>query len=433
MAVAAVQICVSCKLNAAEKKVQEAWLCGECAKVFEGTAVQKVAISLDFEGVRAILMQEIELAKGAIGAVKETFDGLIKELYSQKLITMQRLSSELAELEALVTVYIDSPSQDLNISKLLSSVSSSDFDPHEELKLLRYQSDIEEIRLKLPSIFTFSLSNWLFQGNLDPIPNFVPRIIPIFRKFNTIYFLPGCAASPIPANVQGLQCCTSWLFVTEEHLFICGEARKAIAYIMTISGFAYNPTAPSIYQREYPCLGRFHDNVYLFGGDLNEVPQKYCESYSLSQDQWTPLPNMQFPRSKALPCLYKEEFYLLGGGWTSTAELFSPMKCRFRTLTLELQYHGFNFAVVYDQDIYCFSSGRVLTWEINMGGQYLNEIIDNSQDLTYYQDTGCPVRVGEEVFFFADNRKEKQICLFSFDLSRKSFEVKAKLENWKED
>jgi hypothetical protein len=404
--------------------VEETWLCADCGKVFEDV---KVPISLEFPDIQAILSSEILTAKRGIEAVRVTFDGLIKELHQQKLKLMAQMSREIEELEVLVNEYIVNQPPDMNISQLCTKTANSGVDLQEELQLLRYQSDTQEIRLKLPSIFTYSLANWLFQTPSQPLPDFSPPILPVFRKINTFFFLPGCADTPISANLVPLQGCTSWIFVTEEHIFLCGEARKPAAYIMTIHGFAYNPTSPSIYRQEHPCLGRYGDHVYLFGGDLNETPQKYGERYSLSQDQWSVLPNMQFARSYSLPCLYKDLFYLLGGNWTSTAELFDPVKLRFKTLTLDLPYHGYNFTVVYDQDIYCFARGRVLTWEVKMGAEYLNEILDVSGDIFYYPDTGTPVRVGDEVFFFGENVKKKQKSLFSFDLSTKKFTIKAEI------
>ena len=417
-------LCESCRLHRADKKVGETWLCADCGKVFEDV---KIPISLEFSDIQAILTSEILTAKRGIEAVRVTFDGLIKELHQQKLKLMAQMSREIEELEALVNEYIVNQSPDMNISRLCTKTVNSGVDLQEELQLLRYQSDVQEMKLKIPSIFTYSLANWLFQPPLEPMPDLSPPILPVFRKINTYFLLAGYDETPISANLLPLQGCTSWIFVTDEHIFLCGEPRKPAAYIMTIHGFAYNPTVSSIYRRDHPCLGRYGDHVYLFGGDLNETPQKYGERYSLSQDQWSILPNMQFPRSCSLPCLYKDLFYLLGGNWTSTGELFDPVKLRFRTLTLELPYSGFNFTVVYDQDIYCFVHGRVLTWEVNMGGQYLNEILDVSGDILYYSDLGTPVRVGDEVFFFGENKKKKQKSLFSFDLSTKKFTIKAEI------
>lgn len=402
----------------------ETWLCADCGKVFEDV---KIPVSLEFSDIQAILSSEILTAKQGIEAVRVTFDGLIKELHLQKLKLIAQMSREIEELEALVNEYMVNPSPSMNISLLCTKTADSGLDLQEELQLLRYQSDIQEIQLKIPSIFTYSLANWLFEPPAQPFPDFSPPILPIFRKINTFFFLPGCADTRISVNLQPLQGCTSWIFVTDEHIFICGEPRKPAAYIMTIQGFVYNTTSSSIYLRERPCLGRYSDHVYLFGGDLNETPQKYSERYSLSLDQWSVLPNMQFPRSYSLPCVYKDMFYLLGGNWTSTAELFDPVKVRFRTLTLDLPCSGYNFLVVYDQDIYCFARGRVFTWEVKMGAEYLNEILDLSSDISYYSDTGTPVRMGDEVFFFGENIKKKQKSVFSFDLSTKKFVIKAEI------
>ena len=360
-----------------------------------------------------------------MSAAKDSYDKVIRAVYKQKLKTMEALSRDIEELERMVNEYIANPQSDASVSKLCSETQKEGSGIREELCLIHYNHDIEEFLLKTPSLFTYSASKWLFQPQSNFTQSISPQMIPLFRKFNQMYFLPGCAESHIPNDVRALAECTSWMFVSDEYLFLCGEPKKSGAYILEIKGFAFNPTEKSIYRHEKPGLGRHSDYIYLFGGLLNDVPQKYCERYCLSQDTWSALPNMQFPRSTSLPCLHKDLFYLLGGEGTNTAEVFDPFKLRFQTLTLEMRFSAPAFTVEYDQDLYWFSQGRVHSWEMKMGAEYLTEVVDMSDDVFFYTDTGCPLRIGDELFFFGLQIKNKQNCLFSFDLSSKRLAVKA--------
>jgi hypothetical protein len=83
------------------------------------------------------------------------------------------------------------------------------------------------------------------------------------------------------------------------------------------------------------------------------------------------------------------------------------------------------FTVEYDQDLYWFSQGRVFSWEMKMGAEYLTEVLDMSDDVYFYSDTGSPLRVGDQMFFFGLELKNKQNCLFAFDLSSKRITTKA--------
>jgi len=423
------QVCESCAQNPAEKQLEETWVCSACAQVFEGSTQAtstRSPTALTMEDLKSVLEGEIQSAKGVLSCARDTYDRVIREVHRQKMKTMQGISRSVEELERMVQEYIVNPVAEVNISKMCFETPKGD-SIRDELQLIRYHSDIDELCLKIPSIFTYSPALWLFLPQSPPLPDLIPPIIPLFRKFNFQYSLPACQESPMRGNVQPLHDCTAWLFVTEEYLFLCGEARKFGAYIVAISGFVYNSTAPSIYKHEHPCIGRYSDHVYLFGGELSDVPQKYCERYTLSQDSWSALPNMQFPRSESLPCLHNDQFYLLGGKWNSTAEQFDPVKSRFKTLTLEMPFHGFMFAIEYDQDLYCFSHGRVFSWELKMGAEYLTEVVDVSDDIFFFVDTGNPVRIRDEIYFFGNNIKEKQSCLYSFDLSTKRFTEKARV------
>ena len=430
---ASTKLCESCCLNTAERKIGETWVCAACSPVFEDNTLTSLPTSTPFSistsTLPSFLQSELQRMHGSLHTLRSTYDHVLKEVYKQKLKLLADLSHDITEMEQLVNDYLTAPDPEYQLTKYLNSPPNPEIDLSDELQLIRYMSDVTEIALKIPSVCTYTTAKWLFapQGLSEGEGN--PPIIPVFRTINSFFVPPGYQTVDMPEGVAALKQCTGWMYVTDEHLFVCGDEKQAGAYIVTIHGFAYNATARSIYRRSYPCLCRFQDFVYLFGGDLNEAPQRFGERYSLSQDQWSVLPNMQFPRSHCAPCLCKDVFYLLGGKWTSTAEQFDPLRLRFKTLILELPFTGYNFSLPYDQDIYWFSQGRIFSWEVRMGSQYLTEILDFSDEILYYNDTGNPVKLVDEVFFFAQNLKSKNDCLYSFDLSTKKLSLKAFVKN----
>lgn len=152
--------------------------------------------------------------------------------------------------------------------------------------------------------------------------------------------------------------------------------------------------------RGWPGVILYEGDAYVFGGNSPQLAS--AEKFSISENQWHPIPDMNYARYSFTPALYKEEIYLADCMILSKViEVFDPLKCLYRELPVRLPALGnHSVSFVIKNEFYFIS------YQFNLGKLLLSplaeafavtSIIEESGSKAY---SGCPpVIVGDYAYF----------------------------------
>ena len=305
----------------------------------------------------------LEEVQRAIQMAETTYSSIIRAAYKEKLRVVNELAQELNQLYALVEKYCNGEISGLQVDQLRMTCGTAEL--QSRLQLISYSTSLEEVTTHLQCAFLYRANHSLFEPAAQATgwTDLQLAYVPYFGFLMKHFIIATGELVTMPDSFRVLKDCSIWLPVSETEVLLTGEKASLHTYLCDVSQETYSLTQNTTFHHLLGGLGLYRNCVYVFGGTWKETAQRFCECFDLMTRRWSVLPCMQFPRSSFIPAREDNKFYLLGGRWTSTAEVFDCESGGFRTLNVELNASDRCLASVYDKDVVVLLRGEKYVWE----------------------------------------------------------------------